>query len=241
MSHSPQLRRNLVVRATRLVTPLMRRIIFGGDGLAGMEGAPPAAWIKLFIPTGSGDQAGRAYTVRRYDAAARELAVDFVIHGDGPASRWAERAAPGDVVQFGGPRSGFERRPDAEWLLLAGDETALPAILGILESLPPATHALAFVEIDHTEEQQAVKTAAPVEMTWLSRDGAPAGTTNLLETATRRAPLPAGHGQFWLAGEAGVTRRIRGQLTEERGIPMSAVTAKGYWKIGEVDHRDRQS
>jgi NADPH-dependent ferric siderophore reductase len=102
-----RVKREIIVKASRPLSPLMRRITFGGDGLAELGATPPARWIKLFLPTGKGEEAGRAYTIRRYHVAAREMEVDFVIHGDGPASRWAERASLGEVIAFGGPRGGF--------------------------------------------------------------------------------------------------------------------------------------
>jgi NADPH-dependent ferric siderophore reductase len=235
-----RVKREIIVKASRPLSPLVRRITFGGDGLAELGATPPARWIKLFLPTGKGDEAGRAYTIRRYDAAAQEMEVDFVIHGDGPASRWAERASPGEVIAFGGPRGGFARHADAAWLLLAGDETGLPAILDIIESLPPQIDGRAFLEVEDEREQQAVRTAAAIEVTWLARRGAPAGTTDLLEAALRRARLPEGRGQCWIVGEAAAVRRLRCQLTVERGIPPSAVTAKGYWRMGQAGYKERE-
>lgn len=136
----------------------------------------------------------RTYTVRRVDVAARELTVDFVVHHDtGPAGAWAERAAVGDELVIVGPD---ERSPHSrvalDWhpgtarrLLLAGDETAAPAICSILESLDPRCELDAFVEVPRAEDalRPELPAASGVRLTWLARGDRPHGDA-LIEAVT---------------------------------------------------------
>ncbi len=135
----------VIVTGVELLTPHMRRITLEGEELASLSVPLPAQWLKVVLP-GQGDSAGanRAYTIRRFYPGWCAMDVDFVLHGDtGPASAWAERARVGDVVHLGSPRGGYRADPGARWRLLAGDETAIPAIASILDwhlanDLPPA-------------------------------------------------------------------------------------------------------
>src|SRR3954469_22549433 len=140
-----------VVGTSRL-TPHMIRVVLGGDGLSGFPaGEHTDHYVKLVFPPDSPDPerpVTRTYTVRAWDAAAGELTLDFVWHGDeGLAGPWAAAARPGDRIQSLGPGGGSTRSPAADWHLLAGDESALPAIGAALERLPAGARALAFVEV----------------------------------------------------------------------------------------------
>lgn len=181
----------------------------------------------------------RSYTLRAHDPERRTIAVDFVIHDDhaGPATNWARTAAPGDTLAMFGPSAYFNRPTPlrtsvsaADWLLLAGDETALPAIGGILEALPDGTRAEAFVEVPAPEDQLALVTRGAVGIRWLHRDGVPAGRSPLLLDAVRRASFPAGAVFAWLAAEAGIVRSLRRHLLDERGVDKRAIEFTGHWR-----------
>ena len=181
----------------------------------------------------------RTYTVRAHRRESGELDVDFALHGDaGPACRWARRAAPGDRVTALGPvvadNAGIDFRPPAEadWVLIAGDETALPAIAGILAWLPPGTRAKVWIEVPHADDLQHLPTAADVEITWLVRDGARA--PGLLD-AVREARFFGGNPYAWIAGEAGTVRALRRHLVGERGFYRRAVKFTGYWRRGATE------
>ncbi|WLQ41006.1 siderophore-interacting protein [Streptomyces laculatispora] len=169
----------------------------------------------------------RSFTVRSYDPGSGVMAVDFVLHGDGgPATRWALGAGPGDVVGMVGPSSAYARPlPEAGRLLLAGDESALPAIGTILESLPAGAPVTVCAEVADAAEEQRFDTAAELTLRWVHRDRG----ESLLE-AVRSAALPRGSAAAWLAGEAGTVRALRRHLVEERGLPRSAVEFSGYWR-----------
>lgn len=137
----------------------------------------------------------RTYTIRRADRMARELVVDLVAHGDaGPASRWISRARVGDELLVVGPDAtsdappvGFEWHPGtASTVLVAGDETAVPAISGIVESLAPDAVGAVFLEVPTALDVLDLRAPSGVELTWLPRDahGAP-GYGALLGDAVR--------------------------------------------------------
>ncbi|MFI9628666.1 siderophore-interacting protein [Streptomyces sp. NPDC052042] len=169
----------------------------------------------------------RSFTVRGHDRAAGLMTVDFVLHGDdGPAARWGRDARPGDVLGMVGPSAAYARPlPVADWLLLAGDETALPAIGTLLESLPAGARAVVYAEVADEAERQVFDSPGEVSVHWVCRDR---GET--LTGAVRSAVLPAGSGAAWVAGEAGAVRALRRHLVEERGLPRTAVEFSGYWR-----------
>jgi NADPH-dependent ferric siderophore reductase len=170
----------------------------------------------------------RSYTIRRHHADRDEIDVDFVLHehGAGPATRWALRAGPGDPVGMLGPAVAHHVQVGPhEWRLLAGDESALPAIGALLEA-GPAVPTVAFVEVADAREEQPL----PGQVHWLHRDGAAAGQPGLLLDAVRAAALPAGPAFAWVAGEASAVRALRRHLVGERGIPLGQVAFCGYWR-----------
>ncbi|MDK0521800.1 siderophore-interacting protein [Streptomyces sp. ML-6] len=169
----------------------------------------------------------RSFTVRGYDPGSGLMTVDFVLHGEeGPAARWGRRARPGDVLGMVGPSSAYARPlPAADWLLLAGDETALPAIGTILEALPAGARALVRVEVADEAEELPLDSPGDVSVRWVHRDRG-----GSLPHAVRDTPLPAGSGAAWLAGEASTVRALRRHLVEERGMGRGAVEFSGYWR-----------
>ena len=223
-------RRRVQVARVEQLSPRMRRITFAGDELAGFTSAAPDDHVKLFFPSG----AVRDYTPRRFDPQRCELAIEFVIHGDGPASTWAEQAAPGQWINVGGPRGSLLTPDDYDTYLLAGDETALPAIARALEEMQPGVRASVLIEVADANEERYLPTAANAAITWLHRDGAPAGTSTLLEQTLKDLTLPDGDTHAWLAGEIETVRRLRRYLTEEEGLARDQIRAAGYWRIGDA-------
>ncbi|MFI0987438.1 siderophore-interacting protein [Streptomyces exfoliatus] len=242
-----------VVRTER-ITPHMVRIVLGGPGLDAFEvGAYTDHYVKLlFAPEGVAypepfdmerireefprDQwpTTRTYTVRAWDPVHRELTVDFVVHGDeGLAGRWAARATEGETVRFLGPGGGYTPDPAADWHLLAGDESALPAIAVALEALPAGAQAHAFVEIPDASEEQKFATADGVDVTWLHRGDRPTGEA--LVEAVRALEFPAGDVHAFVHGEAGFVKELRRHLRLDRGVPRERLSISGYWRQGKSD------
>lgn len=241
---TPERGRRLEARVLLCVrlTPGMRRITLGGADVAGFlatDGVDaPGTWVKVFLPSGE----GRAYTVRRIDRAAATLDIDFVLHGEGahsgPAAAWAAQAQPGERIGFAGPRNGgFQLPADAQWVLLAGDATALPAIQSIAESLPPTMRLKTYVEVATEADVQEIRTQASVRTSWFTqRDGTPGLA---LQQQLMHRPQPPGPGYVWMAGESSAMRTLRLHFAGDRGLSRERLGVKGYWKNGEADHRDR--
>lgn len=182
---------------------------------------PERGWV---FPEGSLPQEWRNYTVRHHRPEVGEIDVDVVLHEPrGPACTWAARVPLDAPVGYAGPRVDFSPRADAEWLLLCGDETALPAIAAILEA-GPAPEMLAVVEVPSAAEEQPLP-----GVRWVHRGAAPPATTSHLADALRELSLPGGPGQAWGAAESRVARDLRTVLREECGVPRSHATARGYW------------
>ncbi|MER5555490.1 siderophore-interacting protein [Streptomyces sp. NPDC002793] len=250
---TPQAQGAQVLR-TEQITPHMVRVILGGDGLAGFTlGGHTDHYIKLcFAPEGADyghpfDMARireeyprelwpttRTYTVRSWDPGARELAVDFVVHGDeGLAGPWAARARPGDQVTFLGPGGGYAPEASADWHLLVGDESALPAIAAALEQMPQGATVHAYVEVADASEEQKLTAPDGVSLTWLHRDDRPVGEA--LVAAVTGLEFPEGEVQAFVHGEAGFVKEIRRHLRLERGIPLRQLSISGYWRLGQND------
>ncbi|WBB68091.1 siderophore-interacting protein [Micromonospora sp. WMMD812] len=180
----------------------------------------------------------RSYTIRAQRPEHAEVDIDFVVHGDtGPASRWAGRAGAGDQVVLLGPTTADNRsvcfRPpdDTGLILLAADETALPAVGGILDWLPAGTRVRAWIEVPDAADIQQLSTAAQAEVRWLVRGSTPPGS-RLLVDAVRAARLPAGTPYAWVAGESSIVRAVRRHLVAERDLDRRRVTFSGYWRQG---------
>ncbi|GLY07778.1 siderophore-interacting protein [Actinoplanes sp. NBRC 101535] len=173
----------------------------------------------------------RVYTVRRWDPAAGELDIDFVRHGIGVGTTWAYRAQVGDRIHFVGPSTSRAMPQDADWLLVAGDDTAIPAIARLLEELPEQAKAQVFIEITDDSHRQELRERPGVTVTWLPRDGA---ETAPLVDAVRNCGWWDGRPFAWLAGEHRSVRDLRRHLVEDRGVPKEDIEFTGYWRRGEV-------
>lgn len=244
-----------VVRSER-VGPAMQRVTLGGPALDGFAITSPTAYIKLFLPVagqrepalptigpngpvfpeGADAPTVRTYTPRRFSAERQELDVEFFLHGTGPASDWAVHAQPGDRVGVGGPGRGYELDPSAEWFVLAGDETAIPAIGVLIEELPEGTPAVVVVEVESADHHEQLPERPGVEVQWAYRGALDGGAA--LEAAVRGLTIPSGDGRVWVATEAGAVRRIRAFLLGERGIPVGSLMTRGYWRAGAANHPD---
>jgi len=246
--HEIKRRRLEVLRVVDL-TPRMRRITLGGPELAGFVSLGTDDHVKLLFPQnaeqaaaletlvlGAGKDNGplpemRDYTPRHYDLNTLELDIDFVLHGDGPASTWAEQAKPGQFLHIGGPRGSMIVPDMFDSYLLIGDETALPAIARRLESLAANRRALVIVEVENGKEQQVLESAAEVNVIWVLREG---GKDNLL-TTVRQIQVPGGSLYAWVATESKVSRQIRRVLLDEHGLDDQFVKAVGYWRLDGTD------
>jgi NADPH-dependent ferric siderophore reductase len=241
----------LTVTSVVDVTPTVRRVLLHGSPEAVAAAGPTVALLvprvddpaprwpgiardgRIVWPTGSHGVSLRSYTARRQDPAGSAVEIDFVLHGDGPAAAWAAAARPGAVLGVAGA-SPLGDRP-ARSLLLAGDETALPAITRILATADPGTRGLALIEVAGGAEEQPVPAPSGVEIRWLHRDGIPPGESTLLSDAVAALERPAGNDLFaWVAAESGAVRAIRADLRGRWGLTRAQHHAIGYWRRGRA-------
>lgn len=240
------------VEHTERLTPRLVRVILGGEGLASFEPTPfTDQYLKVVFPpegapysvpfdvdearSGPHRPISRRYTVRRWDPDTRRVTIDFVVHGDvGVAGRWANRAQPGDLLQFSGPSGSYAPDPDAEWYLMAGDESALPAIAASLESVPPGRVALAVLLVDDAEHELALDSPGDLSVTWVHRHPAPDPSARFV-AAVEDLTMPEGRASVFVHGEAAETRAVRRHLLADRGMARDRLSISPYWRRGKDD------
>lgn len=241
--------RSVVVRRVERVSPRLVRVTLVGSDLDGLTVEHPAASVRLLlpsdgtltpvIPTWEGNEfllpdgsrpLIRTFTPRRVDVAAFELDLEIVTHGSGAASEWAASAEPGRAAAIAGPGRGYAVDRDATVFVLAGDETAVPAISQLLEALPESAAVQVRVEIADAIAEVALPEHPRAAVEWLVL---PAGGSpgDALVGAVREMEIPAG-ARVWAAGEAAAVQRIRKNLFEDRGLPRAHAVVRGYWKHG---------
>jgi NADPH-dependent ferric siderophore reductase len=227
----------------------MRRITFEGPDLATFPWSGPAAHIKLIPPDpgsniapvpepdGPRPASMRTYTPRRFDPTAGTLTVDFVLHGEGPASSWAARAEPGQQLTIMGPGRSYAVDPDAAWYVLACDQTALPAVETILEALPATAAVTVFIEADDAAEERPLAGPANADVRWLVRSP-DAGPGQPLEEALAHFTWPSGDGRIYVGCESNAMRRLRPMIVERSGQSGARVVTRGYWRVGINNNPD---
>lgn len=244
-----------VLRLTR-VAPRMIRMVAGGPGLARWKPTGfTDAYVRIVFPIpGVRYPAGfdmrriraempradwprtRTYTVRSFDSAASELAIDFVDHGGtGLAPPWLATLEPGDPVLLHDLRGGYRPGAEADWHLLAGDAAALPAIAVTLEAMAPGLRATVIVEVNDAADEQPLHTAADVDLRWVYR----ARGGSLVE-AVRSLTFGPGVVQAFVHGEGGAIQDLRRHLLGERGVARDLLSISGYWRRGLDDEQWRQ-
>jgi NADPH-dependent ferric siderophore reductase len=219
------------------LTPHMIRVVLKGDELADFASAGADDHIKVFVP-GPGDELeARDYTPRSFDTARRELVIDFVDHGDGPASSWAREARAGDRLKIAGPRGSRVIAGEiANWVFI-GDETALPAIGRFVEELPRGSRATVIAAVPGPADEQQLTSAADLDIRWVHRPLADAAEAAPLLAAL--ADLVLAPDTFvWIAAEAAVARALRAHLLGRGHLPVW-LKAAGYWVRGQADASDK--
>jgi NADPH-dependent ferric siderophore reductase len=242
----------LEVRAARRVTPNMIRVTLTGPDLSAIPAWIAGGHCKLMIPEPGQSRCGfedrffngpkpvtRTYTIRHARPGACEIDVDFVAHGDdGPASAWAGRARPGDVIGFAGPGMPKLTEFDADFYLIAADMSALPAAAAALEALPRDARGVAIFEVTAPEDRQEIDAPAGLSQHWLLHPD-PHQPSRAQVGMVEAMPWPEGRVRTMIAGETGVIRSLRLLLRQDKGLDRARVYASGYWRIGlaEDEHQ----
>lgn len=247
--HDIKLRTTTVQSVTR-ITPHMLRITVQGDDLAGFVSLGFDDHVKLLFPDASGQlqlpspgteglppalrESMRDYTPHSFDAATHSLTIDFAVHEAGPATAWALQATPGQRLGIAGPRGSFIIPAAFDGHLLIGDDASLPAITRRLGELPANTHAVAVIDVDSAADEQALTSAAQLQVHWVHRNGGPAGQADGLLQALAQIHAPAGDYYNWVATEASVAKTLRTTLVNQYAAHPKWTKAAAYWKHGSA-------
>jgi len=237
-----------VVEVVQL-TPGMRRVVFGGDGLAEFVSSGVGdEYLRLFLPkeghdepilpepTGDGywtfpdgvdSTEVRTYTVRSWDPDEGRLTIDFVVHDGGVAARWALGVQPGCVAGVNTPRGLYAAPEGVRWQLLVADATGLPAALRLAQQAPAGVRTRVVLEVADAADEQLVAVPDGVVVDWVH--GGNGHGPSRLEHIVRASDLPAEPGYVWVAGEARATRAVRRYLRHELKLPPSGYKVIGYW------------
>jgi len=241
--------RQVVVRRVESLSPRMIRVTFTGPDLEGFTVDKPASSVRLLLPS-LGEQTLvvpawqgnefllsdgqrptiRTFTPRRVDPVALELDLDIVVHDGGAASEWVVAAAPGHRAAVSGPGRGYSIDSNASGFLLAGDETAIPAISQLLEALPDRTPVDVIIEVARKDARLTLPDHRDATVKWCDLPPGVAPGSALI-TAVRGARLEQGI-RVWGAGEAAAMHQLRRYLFEDRGLARTEATVRGYWKHG---------
>ncbi|HEY2658363.1 MAG TPA: siderophore-interacting protein [Caulobacteraceae bacterium] len=227
---------NLTVVGAAPITPRMRRVSLIGEDLAELDWVPGQDLV-LELPVGGGEVAQRYYTIRRFDPAELRLDMDFVLHGHGASARWLEALRPGDRIDALGPRGRTRLAGDVESHLFLGDETCIPAIFAMAETVPRGASATALIEVEDETDMQPLDTPANVTVEWHYRRGAaPADSSLVLDRLQALSPDPYST-HAYVIGETSQVRSLRHDLLA-RGFDKARITAEGYWRPGRIGGHD---
>jgi NADPH-dependent ferric siderophore reductase len=215
---------------SELISPSFQRILLTAPELAGFR-YDPGQDVMLLVAAEGTRPVRRRYTIRSLDRATLTLTLSVVLHGDGPGERWIRAARPGDTIEGIGPRGKITTSPEADWHLFMGDESAMPAILAMTESLPGDADATLVIEVPGPDDEQELLAPARTRLSWLHRLGGQPGDPALLAVEAAEIELPAGEGHAYLLGEASVASKLRETLAA-RGLRQDQMSPKAYWGRG---------
>lgn len=242
------------VQEIRQLSPHLVRIVLAGGTLDEFQASTATdSYVNArFIPEGSpvtvpfdsselesvpAEQRPRPrrFTIRRWDPIRQQMSIDFVAHGDtGYAGSWAQRAAPGDRLQFDGPGGSYRPSPDVDWHLLVGDESAFGAIGATVESLPAGARAEVFALVEQPGCEIEFPSQAEVNITWLYRHDSGAPDT-VLADVVRAAAFPDGTFDVFVHGEAAEVRAVRRDLITQRNVDPDRASISAYWRRRHTD------
>ncbi|HEY0188056.1 MAG TPA: siderophore-interacting protein [Cellulomonas sp.] len=257
LSGAPRQMMRLTLVRRRRLSPHLVRATIGGQELAGFVPLGGDQCFRLFFPrtgqtilrmptlanngwmaqyflmSSSTRPHVRSYTVRAFRPEALELDVDFVVHGDGPASTWVQNAEPGSPVGLFDEGRMYQLREGAAWQLLVADESGLPAALAIAEETPTTVPTRLIVEVPSNDDAFDTELGEHVRVTWLPRRTTSVQPGHRALETTVAAPVPPGAGSVFVAGENALATGVRRGLVAA-GVPKTAISFFGYWKHGRA-------
>ncbi|MGI9578720.1 MAG: siderophore-interacting protein [Microthrixaceae bacterium] len=233
------------------LNPRTMRVRLSGDPLSEMEVPQPAASVRLLVPSEPGGElvipewngnefllpdrerpALRTFTPLRFDKESGALDLEIVRHESGAVSSWVETCGEGDPAALSGPGSGWEPAADIAELLVFGDETAVPAIGQLLESvaaLEPTPSSTVHIEVETAEAKRPVGPMSPDDVIWHVADPDVAPLSGVVAAAQAIESVTE-HTHIWAAGEAAAVQALRKHFLKGLDVPRSRASIRGYWK-----------
>ncbi|MEM6503246.1 MAG: siderophore-interacting protein [Cyanobacteria bacterium P01_C01_bin.89] len=242
--------RAITVKDSVKITPNMQRVTFTGDDLADFPENYESGYVKLlFSPQGQAiankEQAQekhlkRTYTVRAFNKENNELAIDFSLHGskNGPAATWANSTKPGDKILMGGPGPTKLVDNQADWFLLVGDMSGLPALACNLEQLPDDAQGYAVIEVTSETDKQDLKAPDGLSIKWVINEK-PGENPEALLGEIKALSWKAGNPYVWVACEFGAMKNIRAYMKNSRGIENDNIYISSYWKFDRTEEEHK--
>lgn len=218
------------------LTKNMLRIVLTGDELSHFPEGYESGYVKLNFTLSTGKKCVRSYTVRAFDLDALTLTLDFVVHGDnGPASAWAMSVKDGETIVVDGPGPVKLVDMAADWFLICGDMTALPAISVNLEQLPKEAKGCAVIEIANEDDKQHINLPEGIDLQWVINPH-PDTPNTILSDAVMALPWGGqGRPYVWLATEFTTMRHLRRYFKQDRQVAKDNLYVSSYWKMGDPD------
>ncbi|MEM7252284.1 MAG: siderophore-interacting protein [Pseudomonadota bacterium] len=232
----------LSVVSNELTTPNMRRVVLGGASLSGFPAGQESGYVKVVFPQSGADKPlMRSYTIRHFDADSEQLTLDFAVHdAGGPAITWATSARVGDEIEIRGPGATKLVDPEANWYLLAGDMSALPALSANLERMPANAKGYAVIEVLTEADKQPLRYPPGIDLIWVINPNN-SQPNRLLFDQIVALPWLDGTPYPWFAGEFDAMREVRRFFRDEKAIDRRAMYISCYWKIGDTDEGMKQA
>lgn len=224
--------RQLHVSSKQWVSPHLVRITLTGEDMAFFPQGSESANCKLVFSIREGETVVRTYTVRSYREADQEIDIDFFIHdAPGPASDWARGAEVGDTIGFKGPSSPKLVNTNADWIIIAGDMSAMPAMEANIERMPSTAKGTVVFEVVSEADIRTIAAPKGINLQWLINPH-PDHPNDLLVEAVTSVPIPSKRISAWVAGESSSIRALRQYFKDELSIEKTHFYGSGYWQIG---------
>lgn len=235
------------VVSTERLSANMQRVSLYSEDLFGFPATLPGDYVKLMFNQDGSAFSGatesgsamimRTYTVRELDHSRGILKIDFALHShngnSGPASEWAASTQPGDRIGFAGPGSTKRLADHYDWVLFAGDMTAMPAIESHLSTLPEHTEGFAVLQVNSQEDIRPIAKPERVKVLWLTK--AEQSLADAIRTLDRMPGKPA----IWAASEFSQMRAMRTLFSHEWNIPRTEYYLSSYWKEGRSEEQHK--
>ena len=204
----------------------------GGDHVRIVVGSPDGGPVALDEGHPVGES--RTETVVEHDADEGWIDVDVLVHGPagselGVIGAWAARAPLGSPAVMMGPKGSVVLDGSPGEVVIAGDDSALPAVRRYLRMLGSSVTGHLLLETGFDLASLGIEPPAGLRLSILSPDAARPSAA--LSSALQALPAPADSAErlVFACGEQSLVAPVRALLAAW-GIDVERAVVKGYWK-----------